>query len=130
MVRSKFTPVIYRKFDYVNLKNYKTMSTTENLPTIGKKEDVNQLLVALDKFECFTRNLNELAIKIQMIVEDEQGNPRKMELSEWVKIIQSIWDETKDISSECLGKEIQVEFGDNFTGVIVRTVLASIGLRL
>lgn len=106
------------------------MTMTNNLPTIGKQEDTNQVLVALDKFECFTRNLNELATKLQMVVQDDAGNPRKMELTEWVKIIQSIWDETKDISSECLGKDIQVEFGDSFTGVVVRTVLASIGLRL
>jgi uncharacterized protein Yka (UPF0111/DUF47 family) len=102
----------------------------ENLPTTEVVKTTNHVIEAIDKFECFTRNLNELAQKLQMSIEDENGNPKKMELTEWVKIVQSVWDEAKDISSECLGTPINVEFGDSFTAVIARTVLASIGLRI
>lgn len=125
---SKFNSYISRRFEYPLTIKYKSMN--ETLPTIGKTEKSSTIVEAIDKFECFTRNLNELAKKIQLVIEDENGNPRKMELTEWVNIVQSIWDEAKDISEECLGQPIDVQFGDSFTAVIIRTVLASIGLKV
>ena len=84
----------------------------------------------LEKTECYTQNVAELAEEIGAEV-IENGQVVQIDWRTVISLLQIIWDKVKESVFECEnGKELIVKLPPGMVGSILSSVLAFLGIRL
>ena len=85
----------------------------------------------LSKSECYLGNLSELSSELLEVAVEDDGKVVKIESPQQVvAIVQVIWNKFKETLQECEDRTIEVSLPDNFTGMIIKAALGTIGFKL
>lgn len=91
-----------------------------------------KLKAELARVKCYLGNAEEYIDKIDPLFVDldNDGKVDKLSFANWIKLLQTTWDQIKKSQLECQGRTLEVKLPDGWLGNAVNAVLGLIGIRL